>query len=116
MRNLFLVFVAVGLLSGCSVYHGDFTVASNKLINTSKFSLDGAPVVKNVEGKDVSHTICIIPTKMSVTIEQAMDNALEKGNGDVMTDVSIRYWSWYIPYIYGQTGYSVKGDVVKTRK
>ncbi len=31
-------------------------------------------------------------------------------------DLRIKSWGFYIPYIYGQAGWSVKGDVVKTRK
>jgi len=44
-----------------------------------------------------------------------LDKALEKGDGDVMTDAVISSWWWYIPFIYGQNGWTVKGDVVKTR-
>ena len=100
---------------GCVVRHGDFTVASTKLFRLSDFELDKADRVKGVEGKDVLHLICIFPTKGNVTIEEAMDNALDQGQGDIMSDVVIKSWSFYVPYIYGQQGWSVKGDVVKTR-
>jgi hypothetical protein len=49
-------------------------------------------------------------------LEEAVDDALGKGNGDVMTDATVHHWFWYIPYIYGQEGWSVTGDVVKTRR
>lgn len=41
---------------------------------------------------------------------------LQKGGGDVMTDAVVTSWFWYIPYVYGQAGWEVKGDVVKTRR
>jgi hypothetical protein len=102
--------------NGCVVRHGDFTVASNKVLRLSEFELDKADRAKGVVGKEVQHIIILFPTSGPPTIEGAMDNALEKGGGDVMTDAVVKSWSWYIPYIYGQAGWSVKGDVVKTRR
>jgi len=104
------------ILSGCSVRHGDFTVVSNKLVRLSEFELEKADRVRGIEGKDVQHIIIFIPTGGPPTIEGAIDNAMEQGGGDVMTDAVIEAWGFYIPYIYGQVGWSVKGDVVKTRK
>jgi hypothetical protein len=101
---------------GCSVNHGNFTVASNKVFRLSQFEMEKANRTKGVEGESVQHTIFIFPVGTNPTIEGAMDDAMLKGNGDVMTDVNISLWSFYIPYLYGQTGWSVKGDVVKTRK
>ncbi|MDY0270035.1 hypothetical protein [Trichloromonas sp.] len=118
MKNFLLiiiVFLSV-LFSGCTVRHGDFTVISNKLTRLSEFEVDKANRVKNVTGKDVQHIIIFIPTGGPPTVEAAVDDALEKGDGDLMTDAVIHCWNWYIPYIYGQVGWSVKGDVVKTRK
>jgi hypothetical protein len=102
-------------LGACTVHHGDFPVISNKLVNTANFKLGQAERVKGVEGRDVSHIILFIPTSGPVTLEAAVDDALEKGGGDVITDAVVHSWAWYIPYIYGQSGWSVKGDVVKTR-
>ena len=103
-------------LSGCVVRHGDFSVVSNKLLRLSEFELDKADRVKGVVGKDVQHMIIIFPTSGPPTIEGAMDDAFEKGGGDVMTDAVIKSWKWYIPYVYGQAAWVIKGDVVKTRK
>lgn len=32
-----------------------------------------------------------------------------------MTDVNVKTQEWYIPYIYGQSSWIVKGDAIKTR-
>ena len=108
--------VASLLLSGCTVRHGDFTVLSSKLVNIKELDLSKADRTKGVTGTDVAHIIVFIPTKQQVTLKEALDDALRKGNGDVMTDAVIYYWSWYIPYIYGQVGWEVTGDVVRTRR
>ena len=104
------------LLTGCVTRHGDFSVVSNKVLRLSEFELDKADRAKGIVGKEVQHIIIFIPTSGPPTLEGAMDDAFEKGGGDVMTDAVIKSWGWYIPYIYGQSGWSVKGDVVKTRK
>jgi hypothetical protein len=110
---LLLIGVAV---TGCATHQGDFTVASSKIIRLNDFKLDQKVNAKNVEGKDVQHVIIVFPTGGAPSFKRAMDEALEKGDGDVMTDVRIDSWWFYIPYIYGQAGWSVSGDVVKTRR
>ncbi|MDF0673694.1 MAG: hypothetical protein P0120_05035 [Nitrospira sp.] len=104
------------LLGGCTINHGDFTVLSNKLVNTKEFDLSKADRVKGVTGTDETHIILFIPTKGNITLKGAMDDAMAKGKGDVMTDVTIKTWFWWIPYIYGNGGWEVKGDVVRTRQ
>lgn len=101
--------------TACVVRQGTFPVISNKLVNTADFRVGQAERVKGVEGRDVSHFITYIPTGGPATLEGALDDALEKGGGDVMTDAVVTYWFWVIPYVYAQAGWSVKGDVVKTR-
>lgn len=103
-------------LCGCITHHGDFTVASTKLVRLNEFELDKADRVKGIEGEDIAHTIVFVPTKANPTLKTAMDNALDNGRGDVMTDVTIDFIDFYIPFIYGQCGWIVKGDVVKTRR
>lgn len=102
------------LTSGCSI-RDSFTVASTKLVRLDQFELDKANKTKNVQGEDTAHIIIFVPTG-SPNLKTAMDRALEKGNGDVMTDVVIESSFFYIPYIYGQTSWKVNGDVIKTRR
>ena len=76
----------------------------------------GGEALRWLVGKEVTHIIIFIPTGGPPTLEGALDDALDKGNGDVMTDAVVKFWGWYIPYVYGQHGWSVEGDVVKTRR
>jgi hypothetical protein len=120
MKNLRLLWLlgvaALVVLPSCTVRHGDFTVLSDKLVRTSDFDLSKADRVRGVTGRDVAHIYVFIPTKAQVTLKDALDDALRKGHGDVMTDAVVTYWGWYIPYIYGETGWEVTGDVIKTRR
>jgi hypothetical protein len=112
LRTLTLVLL---ITPGCVIRHGDFTVLSNKLVQTSEFDLSSTESVQHVRGEEISHIIVFIPTIAQPTLEGAIDDALRKGGGDVMTDAVIHYYNWYIPFIYGRVGWSVEGDVVKTR-
>ncbi|MBZ0166756.1 MAG: hypothetical protein K8I00_08100 [Candidatus Omnitrophica bacterium] len=114
--KLLPILVLVLICSGCATRHGDFTVVSNKLVRTSNFDIGSVERKKNITGEDVQHVIIFFPTSGPPTLEGAIDDAMEKGDGDVMTDAVIKSWWFYIPYIYGKSGWSIKGDVVKTRK
>lgn len=113
IRNLSVVFLF--LLSACTVNHGDFTVLSNKIVNTKDFNMGETPRLRNVEGKDVAHMIVIFPTG-TPKLSEALNDAFEKTDTDIMTDVTVKHWFWWIPYIYGNTGWQVTGDAVKTRR
>ena len=122
MKTRSLTYIGLGALLGCMVvacgcmtHQGDFTVASTKLVRLNEFELDKAGRVKGAEGRDIAHIIVFIPTGVP-NIKTAMDEALVNGGGDVMTDLTIDSYYWYIPYIYGQQGWIVKGDVIKTRR
>lgn len=102
-------------VTGCVTSQGDFTVMSTKLVNLNQFDLEAADRQRNIVGEDKAHIIIIFPTKLNTNLKTAVDNALEKGGGDVLTDGRLETFGWYIPLIYGQTGWRVRGDVVKTR-
>ena len=106
---------ALTLASGCTTTHGDFTVLSNKLVNLKEFDLSQSPVGHGVEGVDDAHIILFIPTGHP-TLEAAIDDMLQKGQGDVATDATVRSTFWWIPFIYGYSSWSVTGDVVRTRR
>ena len=106
----------VSLCAGCIVRHGDFTIISNKLVRTSEFELGKADRAKGIEGKDTQHVILFIPFGSAPTLEGALDDAFERGGGDVMTDAVVKWYWYWIPLIYAQSAWVVKGDVVKTRK
>ncbi len=115
MKKLLLI-LTILLCSGCVQNHGHFTVLSNKLVDVQDFELDKADRVKNIKGSDTAHIIIFVPTKLNPSLGAALSDAFTKADGDVMTDVHVTSWFWYIPYLYGYSGWSVEGDVVKTRK
>lgn len=105
--------VAVALtLGGCVSRLGAFTVLSTKNIDWSR-TQEYVRSNKKTEGKDIYHIIIFIPTKETVTIEDAVDEAIEKVPGGIaLVDAVVRHKFFWIPYIYGQAGYVVEGSVL----
>ena len=101
-------FLLLLLFTGCSTRVADFTIISTKNID-----MDGnyELVESNVKGKDVTPIIVYIPIG-SPSIENAIDDALNSVDGDIMTDVTVRSNIWWFVY-FGTYTYVVVGDVWK---
>jgi len=114
MKKLFLglaIFACI-LFTSCVSRLGAFTVISTKNIDWSR-AAEYQRSNKRVEGDDICHIIIFVPTKMNITIEDAVDEALEKVPGAVaLVDAVLRSRMFYIPFIYGQEGYVVEGSVL----
>ena len=114
MRKIMFAGVAIaGILSaGCATRMGDLSVASTKIANLDGVNLNNAPTEHHVTGEAKSFVFLFIPFGIP-HLEDAVDDALEKGNGDVMTDITVTRKGWW--FLVGETGWEVTGDVVKTR-
>lgn len=110
MKNIFNITLITFLFFGCSQRLGDFTVMSTKNVD---INANYVKVERNIKGKDMKPIIIVFQTGIP-NIEEAIDDALNKVvDGAVMTDVSLKYRWFYIPYIYGEMTYEVVGDVWK---
>jgi hypothetical protein len=59
------------------------------------------------------HIIIFIRTKTKVTIEEAVDRAIETIPGGVaLIDAVVESKFFWIPYIYGHVGYMIEGNVL----
>jgi hypothetical protein len=77
---------------------------------------DAASVVREVEVRVVSHLIFWVPTDgQPPTLEQAVGEALARGRGDVLLNATVDRVAWYVPLVYGEYGWVVRGDVVRLR-
>jgi copper chaperone CopZ len=107
-----LVMVFGMTVTGCATRLGAFTVISTKNIDWSRAS-EFTRSNQRVEGEDMYHIIILIPTKFNITIEDAVDKALQKVPGAIaLVDAVLRSKSFYIPYIYGRAGYYVEGNIL----
>lgn len=108
-RLLFVMVCLCLLLSGCATPVMEFSIISTeKGIDWSQIdNFTYAP--SNTEGEDVAHTFLILPLG-SPDIETAVDNSIKSFPGAVaLTNGVIISKSFYIPFIYGQRSFTVKG-------
>jgi hypothetical protein len=110
--QLVLCLICILFTSACSIRLADFSILSTRNVNLDKIDLDSKPQVKGVVGKDTSFIFLFIPFGFP-HLEDAVDDALNKGNGDVLIDGVLHSKAWW--FICGQNTLEVKGTVVKTR-
>ena len=94
------------LLTGCST-----NIAKLSIVTTiPDLDLKDSSYVNigNVVGEDKSIIFIIIPTG-TPRADQAITNTLINNKIEFLTDVSIDNTSFWIPYIYGESKYTVKG-------
>lgn len=109
---LVLLLLLLPLAVGCSTRMGDLTVVSNRNARLDALDFDSLPVERRVEGRSSRFVFLFIPFG-APSFEEAIDDALERGQGDLMTDVTIHSTSWW--FLVGQNGLRVEGDVRNTR-
>ena len=107
--NKYIIFLLIIFITGCTARVGDFSVLSTRNVDIGG---DYILVGRNVEGIEKIPIVIFVPLGYP-DVENAVDQALQSVEGDLMTDVVVTYQWFYIPYIYGEQKYIVKGDVWK---
>ena len=106
------------LASACTMRQGDFTVMTNRMVNLDRVDLDELPRQKRVKGEEtklIELFFIPFPPSSYPSIEGAVDDALNKGDGDLITDAVITMTR--TSFILGTTQkITVEGDVVATRR
>jgi hypothetical protein len=110
MFSIIMLCAGLSMLVGCSTRLGDFTVLSTKNVDVS-----GVKPGDRFSGEDCV-SILLYPFIPLGTVDwkNAMDQALERGKGDIMIDTVLTLKSWAYPYIYGQNCILVEGTVSQT--
>jgi hypothetical protein len=105
-----IVLVSFILTSGCSVRVADLTLISTKNIDLSNATLD-VRKGQRTKGEDCAIALLgLIPLGIP-NLEEAVDDALEKGKGNVMVDqVSYSKGAYFI--IASQSCIEVEGTVL----
>jgi hypothetical protein len=113
MKSFFKLFILCFYLCGCSTHLTDISMISNKNISLSELNIDHLKKTKNVEGEDKVFIFLIIPFGRP-TLQEAVNQALDKGKGDLMIDASVYSTGWW--FIIGEAGVKIKGTVVNTKE
>ena len=105
----------VGLLAltmllgtGCSTRIGDFSVVSTGTPQYNK--MNDAPVRQSVKGDDGRVWFLFIPLGGAPSLEEAVDDCLDEGQGDYIERARF-YSTWWSVLLFSGSGYEVIGDV-----
>ncbi len=101
------------LATGCSTRIAEFSVVSTKNVELSRIDVKKAAVVHDVTGVSREYIIFFFPTG-TPTIQQAVDQALRSGGGDIMTSAKVDAGGWYIPLLFGINYVKATGDVINS--
>lgn len=108
--QLLLFILALLVLSSCSVRQADLTAVTTRNVKLDGVNLNSLPG-KRIEGKDSKFVFLFIPIGLP-HLEDAVDDALSKGKGDLMLDAVIHTQGWW--FLVGQSTIKVKGTVLNT--
>lgn len=102
-----LLCVALVTMLGCTIRLGDFTVLSTKNVDVSAVKPGD-----RFSGEDCANTVLVFPLG-DPNWKTAMDQALEKGKGDILIDsvVTFKYWT---AILFGQRCVIIDGTVSRT--
>lgn len=118
MRTALARLAALGLLlaaPGCATQQLRFAALSSEPFPALGYAEDNSHVVAGISASVRSHTILWIPTNTRPpTLQDAIDRALERGGGDLLIDAEVEHWWVFVPFVYGQEGWTVRGDVVRS--
>lgn len=105
--------VGISASVGCTHRIGDFSLLSTS--TPSYPNMDDAPIRRKVKGSDYRLTTLIfIPLGGAPSIEEAVDRALDAGDGDFLERVRIYEVRWNLILI-GYEGFRVIADVGNSR-
>ena len=99
-------------LSGCALRLADLNAISTRNLNLDRVDLDRLEG-QVVEGESSVFVFLFIPFGWP-NLQDAVDDALDKGGGDLITDAVV-YHKWWTAILFGKQKLTVKGTVVKTR-
>jgi hypothetical protein len=118
VRRLTVATLVPGLFatSACTIRTADLTLATNRLVELDRVDLDTLPTQRRVKGQDSKFIPIIFPAvSLQPSLEAAIDDALNKGAGDLLTDAVVKIQTLFFVFGIVQT-LTVEGDVVDTRQ
>ena len=107
---------ALSLGSGCATDEGHLTLATTRPVSIASrdildLDLDRLPAMRGIEGSDTAVTsVLFIPTLAGPSLAAAVDDAIARGHGDLLTRARVRttkYW-----FLVGIETLTVRGNVI----
>ena len=99
-------------VSACS-HTEDFTALSTKNVHLAELRIDPKDSKGFVRGDDCKYIVVIVPTGVP-NPKQAVDQALQSNNTQLLLNTRLTYEWFYIPYIFGRSCWTAEGDSYDT--
>ena len=111
MKKIIFI-ICILFFCACTSHVADMTAISTRDINPNEIDLNKLPMTPQVEG---SHTaVATIFTFWKHTnLSKALEDALDKGNGDLMINAHVTMKKYFIVIGFINT-IKIKGDVINT--
>jgi hypothetical protein len=114
MKTVLLILSLLSLIlqTSCTTRIGDMNIISTRSVKLDKIDLDDLPKKKRIEGESSKFIFLFIPFGLP-KLEEAVDDALDKGDGDILLDAVVYDKSWW--FLIGQNTITIKGSVADTK-
>ena len=108
--------VALSALPGCITDEGHLTLATTRPVSIAArdivdLDFEQLPSMRDIEGSSTAVTsVLLIPTNAGPRLADAVDDAIERGHGDVLTRAHVhttKYW-----FLVGIETITVRGNVI----
>lgn len=93
-------------MEACTTRLGDFTV-----LGTKNVDVGGLKPGDRFSGEDCGNYLFMFIPITRENWKNAMDQALERGKGDVLLDIVLTRTGWVIPYLWSQECVVMEGTV-----
>jgi len=112
---------AIGLaltaaLTSCATEEGHLTLASTRPVSLDTrdvrdLDFEKLPLMRDIEGSHTAVTsVLFIPTFAGPHLDEAVEDALARGHGDVLTRANVRTTKWW--FLVGVETLTVRGNVI----
>jgi len=107
---------ALAAFAGCATDEGHLTLASTRPVSIDARDLrdldfEKLPVLRDIEGSHTAVTsVLFIPTFTGPHLELAVEDAIARGHGDVLTRANVHTTKWW--FLVGVETLTVRGNVV----
>ena len=111
--KIITLFALIIMVGACTASNGQYAILSTKDISPYSINQTNTVVAENVSAVDSRHVIVVVPSSRAPTIGIAIDELLDKYDGDYLANAQVNYNSFSLLWAYHYTAWEITGDVVK---
>ncbi len=105
----FIIFFCLVLFSGCSSEIGHFGIISNRNITLPNIPKANIDYSSKLYGSTNQQYFFLLNTDQPLSINEALNNAIDNTGADAMVDVKVTKKIFRIPHIYYRIDWQLEG-------